>query len=274
MKHFKSIKKTAAAAAGLGLIACLAVPAMAYSGNQLEAPKANGVTIDGDLSEWDTSKALVINSEGQIIDQIEHWDGEEDCSAKMYVMWDEDNLYLALDITDDTPFIYREGFPLDELDAFIFFLSTNPDADPDREAYEATDWRVVTSVEDYYGDWFTYVDREMIEDNKGFETVGEYGDEQVFEDFEAAFSKTDTGAVYEVRLGWSNLANDDIAQLVPAAGMNLGFDFSVLDVDLPCPGIHSLRMQSSANIEGRDRTPALYDVDNNPSLWGTLILGE
>ena len=54
--------------------------------------------------------------------------------------------------------------------------------------------------------------------------------------------------------------------------MTVGFDFSILDVDLPCPGIHSLRMQSSANLDGRDRTPEVYDVDNNPSLWGTSPL--
>lgn len=92
-------------------------------------------------------------------------------------MWDEENLYLGVDIKDDTPFVYREGFPLDELDAIIFFLSTNPDADPARTAYEATDWRWTTSVEDYYGDWFNYIDRSMVADNKGYDTVGEYGDE-------------------------------------------------------------------------------------------------
>ena len=49
-----------------------------------------------------------------------------------------------------------------------------------------------------------------------------------------------------------------------------GFDFSILDVDLPCPGIHSLRMQYSANLDGRDRKPEMHAVDTNPSLWATL----
>lgn len=47
---------------------------------------------------------------------------------EIYAMWDEENLYVAMKILDDTPLVYREGFPLDELDAIILFLSTNPDA--------------------------------------------------------------------------------------------------------------------------------------------------
>ena len=82
------------------------------------------------------------------------------------------------------------------------------------------------------------------------------------------------GWVLESKIPLHNLSNDQIPQLVPEAGMTIGFDFSVLDVDLPCPGIHSLRMQSSANLDGRDRTPADYDVDTNPSLWGTLTFVE
>ena len=246
MKHFNWARRAAALALSLGMLFCAASTAAAYGGNELIAPKAKDVVIDGNLDDWDLSRSLKINAENQITDQIEHWDGEEDCSVELYAMWDEENLYLAADIKDDTPFVYREGFPLDELDAVILFLSTNPDADPERTVYEATDWRIVTSVEDYYGDWFNFVDRDMIEDNMGYETQGEYGDELVFEDLEAAFTRTDTGAVYEIRLPLHNLSNDQIAQLVPAVGMTLGFDFSILDVDLPCPGIHSLRMQFSS----------------------------
>lgn len=274
MKHFNWAKRAAALALSLGMMICAASTASAYTANELVAPRAKDVVIDGKLDEWDLSRSLKINAENQITDQIEHWDGEEDCSVELYAMWDEENLYLAADIKDDTPFVYREGFPLDELDAVIIFLSTNPDADPERTAYEATDWRIVTSVEDYYGDWFNFVDRDMIEDNLGYETQGEYGDELVFEDLEAAFTRTDSGAVYEIRLPLHNLSNDQIAQLIPAVGMTVGFDFSILDVDLPCPGIHSLRMQASADLNGRDRKPEMHNVDVNPSLWGTITFVE
>ena len=267
------MKKLVAMFLTLTIMLCLATSALAYTeGKNLEAPKAQDVVIDGDLGEWDTSRSLKIDSENQIIDQIEHWDGAEDCSMEIYAMWDEENLYVAMKILDDTPLVYREGFPLDELDAIILFLSTNPDADPDRTEYEATDWRIVQSADQYNGnyDYFNFVDRDMIADNKGWETQGEYGDEMVFDDYEAAIAQVDGGIVWESKIPLHNLANDSIPQLVPAAGMTVGFDFSVLDVDLPCPGIHSLRMQSSADLTGKDRAPDMHNVDVNPSLWGTL----
>ncbi len=270
------MKKLVALMVALTMALGLGTSAMAYTGGNLEAPKAKDVVIDGDLSEWDTTRCLKIDSESQIVDQIEHWDGAEDCSMEIYAMWDEENLYVAMKIVDDTPLVYREGFPLDELDAVILFLSTDANADSDRTEYTATDWRIVQSADQYNGnyDYFNYVDRDMIADNMGWETQGEYGDELVFDDYEAAIVKTDNGIVWESKIPLHNLSNDQIAQLTPAAGMTVGFDFSILDVDLPCPGIHSLRMQGSANLDGKDRTPTMHDSDNNPSLWGTLTFVE
>ena len=257
------MKKAIALVLALCLALGLSASALAYADQNLQAPKAQNVVIDGDLSEWDTSKCLRIDSQGQIIDQIEHWDGAADCSMEAYAMWDEENLYLAMKIWDDTPLVYREGFPLDELDAVIFFLSTDPQADPARTAYTATDWRIVQSAYGYKGEYefFNYIDREMIADKQGWETQGEYGDELVFDDYEAAIAAIDGGIVWESKIP---------AQLIPAAGMTIGFDFSILDVDLPCPGIHSLRMQYSANLDGRDRKPEMHNADANPSLWATL----
>ncbi len=266
------MKKVIALMMALTLLLSLSTSALAYADKNLEAPKAGEVVIDGALDEWDTARMLKIDSQGQIIDQIEHWDGEADCSMEVYAMWDEENLYLAMKILDDTPLVYREGFPLDELDAVIFFLSTDPNADPARTEYAATDWRIVQSAYGYKDEYefFNYIDRDMIADTKGWDTQGEYGDEVVFDDYEAAIATIEGGIVWESKIPLHNLANENIAQLKPEAGMTIGFDFSVLDVDLPCPGIHSLRMQYSSELDGRDRKPEMHAVDTNPSLWATL----
>ena len=118
-------------------------------------------------------------------------------------MWDEENLYLAMKIMDDTPLVYREGFPLDELDAVIFFLSTDPDADPARTEYAASDWRIVQSAYGYKNDYefFNYIDRSMVADTKGWDTQGEYGDELVFDDYEAAITQIEGGIVWESKPG-------------------------------------------------------------------------
>ena len=231
------MKKAIALVLALCLALGLSASALAYADQNLQAPKAQNVVIDGDLSEWDTSKCLRIDSQGQIIDQIEHWDGAADCSMEAYAMWDEENLYLAMKIWDDTPLVYREGFPLDELDAVIFFLSTDPQADPARPAYTATDWRIVQSAYGYKGEYefFNYIDREMIADKQGWETQGEYGDELVFDDYEAAIAAIDGGIVWESKIPLHNLSNESIAQLIPAAGMTIGFDFPFWMLICPAP---------------------------------------
>ena len=99
------MRKIAAVLLMLVLLLGLAASAQAYSDKNLEAPKAGNVVIDGDLGEWDTTRMLKIDSQSQIIDQIEHWDGEADCSMEVYAMWDEENLYLAMKIMDDTPLV-------------------------------------------------------------------------------------------------------------------------------------------------------------------------
>lgn len=272
----KAILKHLSLVTALLMVLTMGTSALAYTGKNLEAPRAGEVVIDGDLSEWDQTRCIRIDSEGQIIDQIEHWDGAADCSMELYAMWDEENLYIAMKIFDDTPLVYREGFPLDELDAIILFLSTDPAADPERTEYTATDWRIVQSADKYKNDFdfFSYIDRDMIADSMGWETQGEYGDELVFEDFEGAIATMDGGIIWESRIPLAELSNDRIAPLTPAVGAVIGFDCSILDVDLPCPGIHSLRMQCSAELEGRDRSPEAYPVDTNPSLWGTLTFVE
>lgn len=98
MKHFGWLRKAAASVLALAMFAA-APAALAYSDANLEAPRAKNVVIDGDLSEWDTSRCLRIDSEKQIIDQIEHWDGEADCSMEIYAMWDEENLYIAAKVS-------------------------------------------------------------------------------------------------------------------------------------------------------------------------------
>ena len=47
-------------------------------------------------------------------------------------------------------------------------------------------------------------------------------------------------------------------------GMTIGFEVGMFDLDFPCPGVATVRMQASGSEE----------VDANPSLWGTLTFVE
>ena len=237
--------------------------ALAYSGQSAEGFKAAGeVTIDGDLGEWNTSSPVTANTMEQVVRDPGQWTDETDCSFEVYVMWSEENLYLAAKVLDDTPFMYREGFPPDMADSLVVFFSTDPNADPERTEYTANDFRYTQIIDDY--DFCNGIDRDMIADNAGFETVGEDGDMQVLEGFECAVAEIEGGYIFECVIPWSNFANENLAQLVPEAGMTIGFEIGMFDLDFPCPGVATVRMQSGGSEE----------ADTNPSLWGTLTFAE
>lgn len=58
-------------------------------------PAPRAVTIDGDLSEWDTSGEIICCKDVDKLLDVE--------SARLSAMWDEDNLYLCIKWRDDTP---------------------------------------------------------------------------------------------------------------------------------------------------------------------------
>lgn len=263
----KSIKRNVARALSFILLLtvglCFYTGAMAYSDQQVTCFKAAaGVQIDGDLSDWNTSAPAVINQDSQVIRDIGQWTGPEDCSAEVYLMWDENNLFLAATIMDDTPFMYREGFPPDLADSLVLFLSTDEGADPDRTAYAANDFRLTMVIDDYY--FNTGFDREMVADKRGFETLGADGDEQVLNGYQSMVAEIEGGYIFECMIPLANFANDEIALLTPKAGMKLGLELSMFDLDFPCPGVATARIGWSGSA----------DIDTNPSLWGTVVFAE
>jgi hypothetical protein len=244
---------------GLGL----STNALAYSEQKVTAYKAtSAITIDGDLGEWNTTAPAVINQDVQVIRDKGQWTGTEDNSAEIYLMWDEENLYLAAKVMDDTPFMYREGFPPDLADSLVLFLSTNPDADPNRTEYEATDFRLTMVIDDYY--FNTGIDRDMIADNKGYDTKGSDGDQQVLDGYECIDKEIEGGYIFESKIPLSNFANAQLPVLVPQAGMTVGLELSMFDLDFPCPGVATARIGWSANA----------DIDTNPSQWGSVTFAE
>lgn len=263
MKKIRMLSKGMVFAVLLSLILGMNTGAMAYGDLRITAFRVQGaITIDGDLSEWNTSSSAVMNTAEQVVRDVGQWTGPEDISVEAYLMWDDENLYLAAAIMDDTPFMYREGFPPDMADSLVLFLSTDPDADPDRTEYAAADFRLTMIIDDYY--FNTGIDRSMIDDNMGFDSIGEDGDEQVLDGYKCAVKEIDGGYTFECVIPLSNFSNENIPVLVPEVGMTLGIEFGMFDLDFPCPGVATVRIEWCANA----------DVDTNPSLWGTVTFAE
>ena len=140
---------------------------------------------------------IVIDQEAQVIRDVSFWQGENDLSATVYVMWDEENLYLAADVTEDTPYGAIEMLPLDGEDNFKVYISTDPTADPARTAYGTNDFLLYLIVDNSY--WDTAFDRTMVEKDllERFTTKGMDGGEDVLTGYEKASVLTTTGFIYE-----------------------------------------------------------------------------
>lgn len=232
-----------------------------------EAPTATAykasapITVDGDLSEWTLDSPIVIDQESQVIRDLSFWQGASDLSCTVYVMYDETNLYLAVDVTEDTPFGAIEMLPLDGEDNFKIYISTDPAADPARTEYGTNDFLLYLIVDNNY--WDTAFDRSMIEKDslERFTSKGMDGGEDVLEGYERAAATTSTGFIFEAVIPWANFSNDRIPVYTPASGDTIKFDFAITDITYPCPGTEYIpQMAWTGDLS----------INTNPSLWGNL----
>ena len=221
----------------------LAAPALAEQPTATAYKATEPIVIDGNLDDWNTSSPIVINTEEQVIRDVSFWQGENDLSATVYVMWDEENLYLAADVNEDTPY----------------------GADPARTRYGPNDFLLYLIVDNGY--WDTAFDRTMVEKDllERFTTKGMDGGEDVLTGYEKATVLTTTGFIYEAVIPWSNFSNSRIPVYTPTAGDTVNFDFAITDISYPCPGTEYIPQMAWTGT---------LDINTNPSLWGRLTFAE
>ena len=83
-------------------------------------------TLDGILDEWGGADMAVVDAAEQVFSGGETWADSADCSATFYVMWDDTNIYLAVDAKDDKVVTEQEGGNIWMNDcAEVFFATTN-----------------------------------------------------------------------------------------------------------------------------------------------------
>lgn len=66
-------------------------------------PRVSGIRVDGQLDDWSGDPTFVIQEQVQVVYLAggEKWNGPEDLSARTWVGWAAEGLYLAFDVTDD-----------------------------------------------------------------------------------------------------------------------------------------------------------------------------
>ncbi len=79
--------------------------------------------IDGYLDEWEGVPAIVLDQKKHCLGQI-RWEGPEELSGAMRIMWDEKALYFALDVTDDILHRNPKPYSVWENDSCQFVFDT------------------------------------------------------------------------------------------------------------------------------------------------------
>ena len=223
------------------------------------------ITADGDLSEWNLASPIEIKDASQVIRDTDAWLGETDVSCSTYLMWDEENLYLAVDAKEASSFGAVGLLSHDMEDNFKIYISTNPDADPKRTVYETNDFLLYLMMDNQ--NWYTAFDRSMIEREQlaRFTSKGMEENTDVLEGYEKGYITTEGGFIFEAVIPWNNFSNDYIEQYVPAAGDTINFNFCITDNDYPFPNTQSSVQMSWCGTE---------DINKNPSLWGRVTFEE
>ncbi|MDH5701064.1 MAG: hypothetical protein OEZ41_14010, partial [Nitrospirota bacterium] len=98
--------------------------------------------IDGDLSDWslEAMTPAVLDMEEQIFSGAAQgaaaWDGPEDSSGKFYLLWDDENIYIAVVMKDDKLSQNKSGGDIWNADGIEVFFSTTNAVPPHAEHYQ------------------------------------------------------------------------------------------------------------------------------------------
>ncbi len=92
----------------------------------IDCYKGTPEAIDGDLSDWPLSALTpaILDAPEQMYTGQASWDGPGDCSGEFYVLWDDDNIYVAAIIKDDKLSMTKTGGDIWNADAIEIFFST------------------------------------------------------------------------------------------------------------------------------------------------------
>jgi hypothetical protein len=223
------------------------------NGPDLLAPHADTPpVIDGDLSEWHNITPTASIEQAANVGFVEKpesaWAGPADLSTQAWLRWDEKNLYLALDVTDDMLVQRLSGEGIWQGDHVELWLDTQLQADFDEDIAGDDDFQIGFSPGSADGSvapsiaiWQPALQR------ADYESKIQY-----------ASRLNDHGYQFEAAIPW-NLLNADL----PRAGLAYGITIEPSDTDTPNRVAQELMMSTSPE------SPSHW---GNPTLRNNLIL--
>lgn len=196
-------------------------------------------TIDGDLSDW---LGTTYDTE-EIVFGASNWTGKEDLSARYFIGWDDSNLYLGVDVTDDSFVQVSRGRYMYKGDEVEIQLDANLGSDFSTVVLNSDDLQIGLSPGNFSSlkpeayRWFP-------------RNVEGYLTSPII-----AAKRTDYGYALEAKIPWV------IFGVTPVDDARFGFALSLSDNDLAGTAIQQSMISS---VSTRKLT--------NPTTWGTLIL--
>ena len=196
------------------------------------------VTLDGIINEWGSATSTTI---GGAIFQPENWSGREDLSGEVYATWDQQFLYLAVRVTDDTLVQESQDRLLHRGDAVEIFLDLDLAGDFSQDSYSEDDVQLVMSAGDIDTTPSSWVH---------YSPTGDFRDEIVLGGLESL-----DGYELEARIPWSRLL------ITPQSGQLYGYAVALSDDDSFGDGNQETQLSTSTELPF-----------NHPINWGNLYL--
>src|SRR3989339_29100 len=203
------------------------------------------LTINGDLADWNKSQPIVM-VDASFLKEGLSWQGPEDLSGQAYFMWDEENLYLAAEISDKIPLVNnKQTQDIWNGDALEIVLGLNPAAEPSRSSIERGDYQLGLGTGNDKGN------------NPG---IWNWQRRRSPNGSEIVVKKTGSPAGYilEAKIPWASFRAEKY--FTPTKGLKIPFDIAFDDAD-------ETGLRERQFIWNGD-----YYFYKDPSVWGILEL--
>jgi hypothetical protein len=207
--------------------------------------------IDGRLDEWENvPNSYLIQTREQVAHGGKAWKSPQDLSAKVWLAWRGEYLYLAADVTDDRHVQKGRGLDIWRGDHVELYLDAAPDLEPQRNAWGQGQIQMGFSPGNlqHTGDPLTDIPPEAVV----FTPEGSSAEGVL-----VAAQKTEKGYSLEAAVPWTLIARlAKTPDLKPSAGMSLNLEVGISDTDGPEPAQEKL-MTILTTPWGRQRSRLL-----------------
>ncbi len=203
--------------------------------------------INGDLSEWKDLPCIEVNTMDQVsYGEASAWGGPDDLSGRICYGWDDNNIYIGLDITDDVIVQNYTGGNLWKGDHVELWFDTQLQLDFDSNQAGEDDYQLGMSPGNFESIPLDFViftpptNPEEYNDQVGYKVV-----------------KTGKGYAGEIKIPKKLLKG-----LRLAPGQTIGATFEPSDTDTPGSSDQEMMMSSA---------PQSSSNWGNPTLWNNLV---